>query len=133
MRILCAVLPALFLVATDAYACSPPIPIPEQHARAESVQLGYVVGERWPDEERRLLAGDTKWHMSNHRLVRVVFVEALKGKLSLPREVLVPCAMPVPELHQRAFVVSSQGLDFLVPADYPDYEQSLRAALKAGR
>ena len=126
----------LFLTAmplSQALACSPPPPVAEQEARAESVQIGYVVGEVWPDYEARLLAGDKSYPRPERRLVRVVFTEALKGALSPPREVRVPCSAPFPVIRDRVIVSHHPEGDFLVGADFPGYEQALRAALLRGR
>lgn len=117
----------------QAHACSPPPPRPERDARAESVQVGYVVGERWPDYEASLIAGGKPSLQWDRRLVRVVFTEALKGKLSLPREVSAPCSAPFPEIRERVFVVHHKDGDYLIPADFPDYERELRAAIASGR
>ena len=123
----------LALPIGHAYACSPPPPRADRDARAESVQVGFVVGERWPDYETSLLAGGKPPSRRERRFVRVVFTEALKGKLSLPREVSVPCSAPFPEIRERVFVVHHPEGDYLIPADFPDYEKALRAAIADGR
>ena len=131
-----ALLILLFLTAMPlhrALACSPPPAVAERDVQAESVQIGYVVGEIWPDYEARLLAGDKSYPRQERRLVRVVFTEALKGGLSLPREIPTPCSAPFPAIRERVIVSHHPEGDYLVAADFPGYEQALRAALTAGR
>ena len=133
MKILLALLCLLMSPLGVAFASSPRPPDAEGDARAESVQIGYVVGEHWPDYEAKLLLGSqtSAWHQ--RRMDRVVFTEVLKGERSLPRDVRAPCAAPFPRVRDKVIVVASPEGDFLVPADFPDYEKALRAAIAAER
>ena len=128
----------LFLLCLSfgkANACSPSPIIPEWHARGSSIQVGYIVGERWPDYEEHLISSRGSDPLAkprrteNRRIVRVAFTEALKGKLSVSREVLVSCSAPFPSMHARVFVTRIDGQDYLVAADFPGYEKELRKLL----
>ena len=135
MRIKAVFLITFYLSTGRALACSPPPPAPDYHANGSSVQVGYIVAERLPDFEIYVLSknSSTKAKPSQgmpRRFVRIAFTEALKGKLSEPREVLVPCAAPFPKMSERVFVSRINGNDYLVPADYPGYEKEIRTILR---
>ena len=123
-----------FLSSGQAIACSPPPYVPEYHASGSSIQVGYIVAERLPDFETYVIfksdpSKPKPPRSMPRRFVRVAFTEALKGKLSEPREVSVPCGASFPEIRKRVFVVRINGNDYLVPADFPGYENELRSIL----
>ena len=62
-------------------------PDPKADARdADNIEVGYVVGDRWPDYEKHLLSGKSGFVVPDHRIVRVVFTEVLKGRLTSPQK-----------------------------------------------
>ena len=124
----------LCLLSGRADACSPPPFAADYHATGSSVQVGYIVAERQPDFETYVISKSDSSKPKPargmpRRFVRVAFTEALKGKLSAPREVLVACGASSPEIRERVFVVRINGNDYLVPADFPGYEKELRSIL----
>ena len=128
MKALLILLALFALPANAAFACSPPMPFPERDARdAESIQIGKIVGERWIRPASGTTPRGRTW-----LLALVEFNEALKGKLTEPREVIVPCAEPL-AIGERVFVIRHVEGDYLVPGDFTEYEQTLRNALASGR
>jgi hypothetical protein len=123
----------IFLTAFNqaALACSMNLPDPKSDARnADNIEVGYIVADRWPDYERHLLSGKSGFVVPDRRIVRVVFTEVLKGRLTAPQEIVVPCSSPIPEARERVIVLRSQQYGYyLVPFLSPDYEKALRAAL----
>ncbi len=124
----------LCLSSGPAGACSPPPFVADYHATGSSIQVGYIVAERLPDFETYVLSKSDPSKPKPargmpRRFVRVAFTEALKGKLSAPREVLVACGASTPAIRKRVFVVRINGNDYLVPADFPGYENELRVIL----
>ena len=134
MRIKAAFLITFCLSTGQAIACSPPPAVPEYHASGSSIQVGYIVAERLPDFETYVISKSNSTKPKSprgmpRRFVRVAFTEVLKGKLSGPREVLVPCGAPFPEIRERVFVARINGNDYLVAANFPGYEKELRSIL----
>jgi len=127
-----AILMILFAAFSQAaIACSMNLPDPKADARdADNIEVGYVVADRWPDYEKHLLSGKSGFVVPDRRIVRVVFTEVLKGRLTSPQEIVVPCASPAPEARERVIVLHSQEYGYyLVPFLSPDYEKALRVAL----
>ena len=114
-----------------AIACSLTWPDPKADARdADNIEVGYVVADRWPNYEKHVLSGNSGFVVPDRRIVRVVFTEALKGRLTAPQEIVVPCSAPTPEARERVIVLHSQEYGYyLVNFFSPKYEKALRAAL----
>ncbi len=134
MKIKAAFLITFCLSTGQAIACDPPPSVPEYHATGSSIQVGYIVAERRPDFETYVIFKSNSKKPKPpqgmpRRFVRVAFTEALKGKLSVPREVPVPCGASFPEIQERVFVARINGNDYLVAADLPGYEKELRSIL----
>ena len=123
----------IFLAAFShaAVACSLAWPDPKADARdADNIEVGYVVADRWPDYEKHVLSGKSGFVEPDRRIVRVVFTDALKGRLTVPQEIVVPCSSPIPEARNRVIVLHSQKYGYyLVNFFSPKYEKELRAAL----
>ncbi|MGN2248029.1 hypothetical protein ACFWZ3_15195 [Frateuria sp. GZRR35] len=126
-----AILIFLAAFSQETIACPMDLPDPRADARnADNIEAGYVVADRWPDYERHLLSGKSGFVVPDRRIVRVVFTEVLKGRLTAPQEIVVPCSSPAPEARERVIVLHSQQYGYhLVPFLSPDYEKALRAAL----
>lgn len=127
---------AILIIVLSAFtraaaACSMALPDPKADASgADNIEVGYVVADRWPDYEEHLLSGRSGIVVPDRRIVRVVFTEALKGRPTPPKEIVVPCSSPAPEVRERVIVLHSQKYGYhLVPFLSPEYERALRAAL----
>jgi hypothetical protein len=122
----------LFLaVAGSALACSPMWFDRVEHGEnALIAKVGYVVGERYPSYERRVLAGEDPRSQEawQERLLRVAVIDNLRGDDAKFVEVPTACGAPFPELFERVTVVQGRdGYLRVFPAQRT--EQKLRQAI----
>ena len=118
------VLSVALAVPRALVACSSAPPAPSYVAlHADSIQIGHIVSERWPDRESEPRTNPER------RFVRVEFTKALRGSLSPPREVSVGCGAPFPAINAQVIVMHGPWGDSLAP-DF--YEAWLRKELNGG-
>ena len=125
---------ALALISGSASACEPKFfDSANDAAQAEFLVVGFVTGDRYPNFEKQVLAGEKNpevsiWH---ERHVRVAVVERLRGTTQDTIEAPAPCGAPYPGAYARVLV--AKGADgFTRVFDARDYEKVAREVLKGG-
>jgi hypothetical protein len=122
----------LLLVTVPAVACSPKgFDHIEHGENALIAKVGYVVGERYPSYERRVLDGEDPDSQEawQERLLRIAVIDNLRGDDVDFLEAPAACGDPFPELFERVIVVQGRdGYLRVFPAERS--EQALRRAVR---